>query len=104
MISYHIVTSFGISFSVIACSRAYLVKLVAHIWLSLKASGEKGSKSEKIQKKRGKILRKSQKRKNHKLLSKRESSCKEILAPKTHGRESLHLHAYRLVPSSESCP
>ena len=50
MISYHIVTSFGISYSVIACSRAYLVKLVAHIWLSLKASGEKGSKSEKIQK------------------------------------------------------
>jgi len=38
------------------------VKLVAHIWLSLKASGEKGSIRAKIQKKkRGKLLSKSQK-------------------------------------------
>jgi hypothetical protein len=40
------------------------MRLVAHVWLSLKASGEKGSIRAKIpppKKKRGKLLSKSQK-------------------------------------------
>ena len=68
VISYHLVTSLCISYSVIAFSRAYLVTLLAHIWFSPKASGEKETK-ERNSKKREKLLSKSKKRKNHKLLS-----------------------------------
>ena len=50
VISYHLVISFGISYSVIASSHAYLVTLVAHIELSPKASGEKEAKERNSEK------------------------------------------------------
>ena len=55
VIRYHIVASFDISYSAIACSRAYLVILVLHIWLRL---NKNSGKEEKEQKKTSKQERK----------------------------------------------
>ena len=52
MISYHLVTSFVISYSVIASSRAYLVTLVAHILLNPKAICEMEAKERNSKKRK----------------------------------------------------
>ena len=52
VIPYHIVTSLEISYSAIACSRAYLVILVSYIWLRLnKNSGKEEQEQKELKKK-----------------------------------------------------
>ena len=51
VIPYHIVTSLEISYSAIACSRAYLMILVAYISLRLNKNSGKEEKSQKKRKK-----------------------------------------------------
>ena len=71
MIRYHIVASLDISYSDIACSRAYLVILISCLWLRLNKHSGKEEKSKKKSKKAFK-----QEKKDHKLISKRELSIK----------------------------
>ena len=68
MIRYHIVASLDISYSAIACSRAYLVILISCVWFRLiKHSGKEEESPKKSFK---------QEKKDHKLISKGELSMK----------------------------
>ena len=72
MIQSHIVASLDISYSAIVYSRAYLVILVLHNWLSLNNKSGKEEKSKK------KLL--SKKKNDHKLISKELSMKRDTCA------------------------